>query len=122
MKSILLADDSPFVRRLVRATLAAAIRCEILEAADGAEALALARRERPFLAVLDVDMPGLDGYAVCRALKADPATRGILVLILTGSAQPDAEALGMAAGADGFFSKPFSPRALQDRVRTLVGE
>jgi CheY-like chemotaxis protein len=120
-KTILLADDDPAVRRLVRLTLSAALRCEILEAENGREALALARLARPFLVILDVQMPELDGYAVCRTLKADPATREMFVLMLTGESPRVAEPRSRAAGADGFISKPFSPRALRERVEALAG-
>jgi CheY-like chemotaxis protein len=118
--TILVADDEPLVRHTLRAMLGGATGARILEAADGAEALDLARRELPRIAVLDVEMPGLSGYAVCRALKADPATAHIRVLLFTGSVLPDAEAVGRMAGADGFFRKPLGMRALRARVQALA--
>jgi len=119
--AILVADDEPAMRKVVGRLLRAAIRCRILEAADGAAALDLARRECPRVVVLDIDMPKLNGYAVCRALKADPATASIAVLLLTGATEPDAEAVGRMAGADGFFRKPLGLRALRAKVRELAG-
>jgi CheY-like chemotaxis protein len=122
VKKILLADDEPAVRRLVTATLADETRYQILEAGDGAEALALARAEQPALLLLDVNMPELDGYEVCKALKADPATRGIVVVMLTAMAQPADRERGLAVGADSFFTKPFSPLALLEKVEEVLGE
>lgn len=122
MKKILLADDEPAVRRLVTATLADESRYQILEAGDGVEALNIARAERPALLLLDVNMPELDGFEVCRALKADPATRDIVVVMLTALAQPTDRERGLAAGADGFFTKPFSPLALLEKVEEVLGD
>ena len=122
MKKILLADDEPAVRRLVMATLADESRYQILEAGDGAQALALARAERPALVLLDVNMPEMDGFEVCRALKSDAATRTIVVVMLTAMAQPADRERGLAAGADGFFTKPFSPLALLEKVEEVLGD
>ncbi len=122
MKKILLADDEPAVRRLVTATLADESRYLILEAGDGAEALALARSERPALLLLDANMPQPDGFEVCRALKADPDTQDIVVVMLTALAQTADRERGMAAGADGFFTKPFSPLALLEKVEEVLDD
>ena len=122
MKKILLVDDEPAVRRLVMATLADESRYQILEAGNGAQALALARAERPALVLLDVNMPEMDGFEVCRALKSDAATRTIVVVMLTAMAQPADRERGLAAGADGFFTKPFSPLALLEKVEEVLGD
>jgi CheY-like chemotaxis protein len=112
---LLIADDEPPVRKLIRVTLEGE-DFTILEAADGVEALTLARIELPSLMLLDVMMPGLDGVEVCRQLKADPDTKGIVVLLLTALTQKQDRERGLAAGADGWFTKPFSPLALLQRV------
>jgi CheY-like chemotaxis protein len=112
---LLIADDEPPVRKLMRVTLEGE-DFTILEAADGVEALTLARIELPSLMLLDVMMPGLDGVEVCRQLKADPDTKGIVVLLLTALTQKHDRERGLAAGADGWFTKPFSPLALLQRV------
>jgi CheY-like chemotaxis protein len=121
MLTVLVADDDPIVRSLLRLVLTQTLVCEVLEADNGADALALARRRHPALALLDLDMPELDGGTVCRALKADPATRDIPVLIVTGSCRGDAEPASLAAGADGFCAKPFQLHDLRARVREYVG-
>jgi len=122
VKKILLADDEPAVRRLVTATLADESRYQILEASDGAEALRLARAERPAIILLDVNMPELDGIEVCRALKSDPSTAGIVIEMLTAMAQTADRERGMAVGADSFFTKPFSPLALLEKVEEVLGD
>jgi CheY-like chemotaxis protein len=118
-RTVLVADDDDDVRGLVVLTLARGA-LTVVEATDGAGALALARRLRPDLALLDVLMPGPDGIDVCRALKADPATAAMPVVVLTAEAQPDVRARAQAAGADAYLTKPFSPAALLALVRDLL--
>ena len=121
MASILIADDSPPMRTLLRATLGAGDH-DVVEARDGDEALALLAVHRPVVAVLDVTMPGRSGLQVCSAVRADPAlaTRGLVVISANGL-ESDARA-ALAAGADRFLPKPFSPRKLLDTVTTLAAE
>jgi CheY-like chemotaxis protein len=120
MPTILVADDDPSVRRLLRVVLTRACECEVREAADGVAALACARESQPSLVILDIQMPGLTGLEACQALKADPATCHIPVWILTGCSEPTVVSAAVAAGADGFFRKPFHPRELQARVREYM--
>lgn len=120
MRKLLIADDEEGVRSLVRMTLESDAY-EILEASDGEQALALAREHHPGLVLLDVVMPGLSGIEVCRALKEDPATATIAVVMLTAKAQASERAAGRAAGADDYFTKPFSPKALLSKVEEMLG-
>ena len=92
----------------------------LLEAPAGASGLALARAEVPDLVLSDVMMPGLDGHQVCAALKADPATSHIPVVLLTARASPDDKLAGLETGADAYLAKPFNPRELQAQVRNLL--
>jgi len=115
MKKLLIVDDDPGIRGLVRMTLGRG-DYEILEAADGEEALTLARRHRPDLVLLDVDMPGRSGVEVCRALRDDPDTAGFPVVMLTARAGPLDRKRGLKAGADDYLTKPFSPLALLRKV------
>jgi CheY-like chemotaxis protein len=115
---LLIADDEPAVRALVHATLEGDDYV-ILEAGDGAEVLQVSRCEHPSLVLLDIMMPRLDGIEVCRQLKADPGTRGIVVVMLTAQAQERDRDRGLAAGADEYFTKPFSPLALLRMVEGL---
>jgi CheY-like chemotaxis protein len=111
--TILIADDDPAVRQLLVAMLRVTLEAHIVEAGDGAEALAVARREHPALAILDEQMPRRTGSAVCRALKQGPATASMAVLLFSGSVQWDGEALARSVGAAGFFAKPLGFAALR---------
>ena len=112
---ILVADDSSTVRRVVRARLAADGH-EVIEAEDGEEALALARAEGPALVVLDKVMPKLDGFEVVRALRADPATAALPIVMLTDRGGEEDVLDGLGLGVDEYMPKPFSPRELSMRV------
>ncbi len=118
-RAVLIADDEVGVRQILALTLKA-LDLQVLEAADGAHALELGRDHRPKLALLDISMPGSSGIEVCRALKADPATAEIKVVILTAHAQERYREEALQAGADAFLTKPFSPRALLDMVDRLL--
>ncbi len=121
MKKVLLADDEDGVLALVAATLGNDNRYSLLMARDGEEALALARKELPDLVFLDVMMPKMDGYAVCQALKQSPNTRHIKIIMLTAMAQDANRERARAAGADGYFTKPFSPTTLLEKVSDMLG-
>jgi DNA-binding response OmpR family regulator len=119
MTTILVADDEPPVVELVRFTLEDE-RVRVLEAADGVAAVTLARLERPELILLDVQMPRLDGFEVCRLLREAPECAGVRIVMLTAAGQAEDRARGLAAGADEYLTKPFSPLALLNLVRALV--
>jgi len=94
---------------------------EVLVATDGESALARScATALPDLILLDVMMPGMDGYEVCRRLKADPATRDIPVIFISAMGEEDDEALGLQIGAVDYVTKPFSPAILKMRIRTHV--
>lgn len=116
--TILVADDDRRVLKLVAVTLGSGHR--LLQAVDGAQALDIAQRERPDLILLDIRMPRVDGLEVCRRLKNGRATADIKVVMLTGMGQDEDRAAGMKAGADEYFVKPFSPRALLDKVHEML--
>lgn len=120
MRKLLIADDEAALRSLVRTTLESD-QYEILEAGSGDEALAVVRRERPQLVLLDVQMPGVSGFAVCRAIKDDPATRDTIVVMLTSRTQAEDYAAGREAGADEYLTKPFSPLRLLRLVEQMLG-
>lgn len=122
VKKILLADDDRHLRKLVSATLEGDPEYIILQAADGAETLELARREHPDLILLDVSMPQMNGFEVCRQLRSDPATADIPIVMLTAAANVADREAGRAAGATDYFVKPFSPLSLLRRVSELLGK
>jgi CheY-like chemotaxis protein len=116
---VLIADDDEFIRRLVTTTLEDVSGVRLLEARDGREAVELAVRTRPALILLDVAMPGLDGIEACRRLRAEPATSKTPIVMLTAHAGDDDEARAVAAGADRYLTKPFSPLDLLRLVDEL---
>jgi len=119
---LLVVDDDPFIRRLVTTTLEDVSRFRLLEAHDGDQALALADRHRPQVVLLDVNIPGIDGIEVCRALRANPRTSGATIVMLTAAHGDLVEAQAEAAGADLFLTKPFSPLELLRLVDGLGGQ
>jgi two-component system chemotaxis response regulator CheY len=122
MSGVLIVDDDEFIRKLIATTLEDVARLELHEAADGLEAVDVARRERPGLVFLDVDMPGRNGIDVCRELRGDEATSGATIVMLTAAQGDGVEALAEEAGADLFLTKPFSPLDLLRLVDRLGGE
>jgi two-component system, OmpR family, phosphate regulon response regulator PhoB len=121
VRKLLIADDEAGIRRLVRMTLQSD-DYEIVEAADGEEAVELAREHKPELILLDVMMPKRSGLEVCRTLKEDPATSGITIFMLTARANESDQQAGWAAGCDGYFMKPFSPIALMRKVDEIFAD
>jgi DNA-binding response OmpR family regulator len=116
---VLVADDDADIRDLVAFKLEQA-GFEVISVEDGQTALTKAQERRPTLAVLDVSMPGLSGIEVCRLLRADPATAGILIIMLTARVQEQDVEGGFSAGADDYVTKPFSPRELVSRIEALL--
>jgi DNA-binding response OmpR family regulator len=116
---ILVADDSPTVRRVVSARLSADGH-EVIEAEDGEQALTLAREARPALLVLDKVMPKLDGFEVVRALRSDPDTRQLLIVMLTDRRSEEDVLDGLDLGVDEYLPKPFSPRELSMRISRIL--
>ena len=121
MTTILVVDDEPSIVDLVRFTLEDA-DVRVVEASDGAEALVMARRIRPDLILLDVQMPRLDGFEVCRQLRREPSFARAPIILLTAAGQEADRARGLGAGADEYLTKPFSPLALLALVEALVPE
>jgi DNA-binding response OmpR family regulator len=118
-RRILLADDDSGLRRLIGTTLGTE-DFDVLHAVDGEEALRIARLQRPELVLLDVNMPKLDGFQVCRSLKTDPQTSGIKIVMITARGTDVDRARGREAGADDYFIKPFSPIQLLNKVYALL--
>ena len=118
-RRVLVIDDEHSIRILCRVNLAAA-GMEVLEAADGESGLELGRRMRPDLVLLDVMMPGLDGWEVARQLAEDPSTRDIPVVFLTARARDTDRRLGERLGGVGYIVKPFDPVEIGDMVEEVL--
>ena len=116
---VLVVEDERDVAELLRFHLAKE-GYEVIVAPTGTEAVRRARDLQPELVLLDIMVPQLNGWEVCRRLKADPETRAIPVIMLTGRAEEGDKVLGFELGADDYVTKPFSPRELVARVRAVV--
>ena len=121
MSAVLLADDDEDIRDLVAFKLVSGGHA-VTAVDDGLTALSTARDRPPDVVVLDVMMPGLSGIEVCRALRAEPATAHLPIILLTARAQDGEVEVGLDAGADDYVVKPFSPRELVTRVEALLGK
>jgi len=117
--TVLAVDDDPGALDSIASALGM-LGYEVWEAVDGNSALIIAREHLPDVILLDVMMPGMDGYEVCRQLKADPLTRLIPVVFLTGQEGREARIAGLDAGATDFLNKPCELTELEVRVRNLV--
>lgn len=118
-RRILVVDDVPTNRIILKVKLGAACYEAVL-AENGPEALDIARRDPPDLILLDYAMPGMDGIAVCRALRADPATAKVPVVMFTASGDEAAKLAALRAGADDFLLKPIDDKVLLARIRNLL--
>ena len=116
---ILIVDDEPQHRQLLEVMLAPE-GFLLLTAASGEEALAMVAQQPPDLILLDVMMPGMDGYQVVARIKANPATKGIPVILLTALDDRSSRAHGLSAGAEDFLTKPVNRADLYARVRSLL--
>ncbi len=120
MPRVLIADDEPFQRILIRETLTEDSEFAFYEAENGAQALEQAHRERPDLIILDIMMPDMDGLQVCRLLKADPRLNTIPVIMVTALNKEEDRVNALDAGADNFLSKPFEAHELQAVVNSAL--
>jgi len=118
-RKILLIDDSPPIHALVRARLAEE-SLDIISASDAQTGIDLVLSESPDVILLDVDMPGKDGFEVCKILKSDPATLHIPIIFLTAATGTDMKIRGLELGAIDYITKPFDPAELRARVRSAV--
>jgi two-component system cell cycle response regulator DivK len=117
--SILVVDDFPDGREMVAEYLAFR-GFSVLQASTGAEAIEIARRHRPRLILMDLGMPGLDGWETTRQLKADARTKGCMIIALTAHALTSQHAAALQAGCDEVIAKPFDLAALAEKVDRVV--
>ena len=119
-RRILVVDDEADVAKVIVKGLRKTGQYEVASAADGFEAGIQVARFSPDLVVLDLVMPNLDGFKVCRLIKSNPDTRHIKVLVLTGHASEQNRGLAMECGADAFLAKPLELRQLRERLEDLL--
>lgn len=116
---VLVIEDSASVRRLIEVCLRV-LNVEISSATDGSAGIAAIRERQPDVVVLDIGLPGLDGWEVLTQLRSDPATAHLKVLVLTAHAQPEMADRAAKGGADAFMTKPFRPLDLREQVEKLL--
>ena len=119
MPKVLVIEDSASVRRLIEVCLRA-LDVELSSAEDGILGLAAARESLPEVIVLDIGLPGMDGWEVLGHLRSGEETKNIKVLVLTAHAQPEIAEQAAQGGADEFMTKPFRPTELRERIEKLL--
>lgn len=120
-KKVLVCDDEPYIVESVSYVVRKA-GFEVVVAEDGEEALEMGRKEKPDLIFLDIMMPKVTGYEVCRQLKEDPSTRGAYIVMLTARGQEEDERKALDMGADEFMTKPFSPRKMRAKLLKILAD
>jgi two-component system cell cycle response regulator DivK len=118
-KRILVVEDTEDNRRIVR-DLLTSVGYELIEAADGAEGVALAQSEKPDLILMDIQLPVVDGYEATRRIRSIPELAKVPIIAVTSYALSGDEAKTRAAGCDGYVAKPFSPRQLLAKIREFL--
>ncbi len=118
-KRILVIEDTEDNRQIVRDLLESA-GYALIEALDGLEGVAAAEREHPDLILMDIQLPGIDGYEATRRIRAVPALATVPIIAVTSYALSGDEAKARAAGCDGYVAKPFSPRQLLAKIREFL--
>lgn len=118
-RTVLVVDDHQDNRRILRDLLRSA-GYEVLEATTGEDGVAEAKARTPDLILMDIQLPGIDGYEATRRIKADDALRRIPLIVVTSYALSGDDAKALAAGADAYVAKPFSPRAMLAKVREYL--
>ncbi len=120
-KKILIVDDEPDLLETVKMRLEA-YGYVVSTAMDGQEGLEKARKEKPDLIILDLMLPRLDGYKVCRMIKFDDKYKHIPIILFTARAQEEDEKLGYDVGANAYITKPFEGKVLVDKIKELLKE
>jgi two-component system, OmpR family, alkaline phosphatase synthesis response regulator PhoP len=118
-KRILVVDDEIYIVHILEFSLTME-GYEVVTASDGEEALRRIAEDRPDLVVLDIMMPKLDGYEVCRRIRGEDETKLLPVILLSAKGRPVDREVGLEVGADDYIVKPFSPRRLLEKIRELL--
>ncbi len=119
--TVLYVEDNEFNRKIVRQLLTRTTY-RLREAVDGEAALGMVRQERPDLILMDVQLPKMSGLDVTRALRGDPATADVPIIVVTSFALSGDEQRAMAAGASAYIAKPYSPRELLELIHTFLAK
>jgi len=117
---VLVVEDDRSIQMVLELVLNRMARCDVILASDGPEGMDKIQREKPDVVLLDLMLPGLDGFEICRRSKADEATRHIPIIFLTAQPQPASVARAMALGAAGYIVKPFDPIKIIDQINEAL--
>lgn len=120
MAKIMIVDDDPNISLLLEITLKTNNEYEVIKCPDGEKALELVAKEKPNLILLDIMMPGMDGYEVCQRIKSSPETKFVSIIILSSMRGMQDKIKGMNLGADDYIVKPFNPDELLIRIRAQL--
>jgi CheY-like chemotaxis protein len=117
---ILVIEDDRSIQMVLELVFTRMAKCEVIVASNGAEGLVMIQKQKPDVVLLDLMMPGMDGFEVCQKSKEDPLTRHIPIIFLTAQPQPAAVARAMSLGAAGYLVKPFDPITIIDQVNEAL--
>lgn len=117
---VLVVEDDRSIQMVLELVLTKMAKCQVIAASDGFEGIAMIREHKPDVVLLDLMLPGMDGFEICRQVKTDPATRHIPIVFLTAQPQPASVARAMALGAAGYLVKPFDPLKIVDQINEAL--
>jgi CheY-like chemotaxis protein len=117
---VLVVEDDRSIQMVLELVFTRMAKCEVVLASDGTEGLAMIQKHKPDVVLLDLMLPGMDGFEVCQRSKADEATRHVPIIFLTAQPQPAAVARAMSLGAAGYLVKPFDPIKIIDQVNEAL--
>ena len=120
-ETILIVEDSEFNQRLLEAVLTPH-GYRLLLAQDGESGVALAEAEQPDIILMDILLPGIDGYEATQQLRANPKTNHIVIVALTASSEPEEQGQALASGCDGYIVKPIDTRAFPQQIRQILSD
>src|SRR5882672_3144429 len=119
---VLVVEDDRSIQMVLELVLARMGKCEVLLASEGRQGLAMIKQHKPDLVLLDLMLPGIDGFEICQRAKEDPETRMIPIIFLTAQPQPAATARAMALGAAAYLIKPFDPTTIVAQINEVLAK
>jgi two-component system alkaline phosphatase synthesis response regulator PhoP len=119
---ILVVEDDRSIQMVLELVLSRMAKCEVLLASDGRQGLEVIKQQKPDLVLLDLMLPGIDGFEICQRAKEDPETRSIPIIFLTAQPQPAAIARAMALGAAAYLIKPFDPTTIVSQINEALAK
>lgn len=119
---VLVVEDDRSIQMVLELVLTRMAKCEVFLASEGREGLALIKERKPDLILLDLMLPGIDGFEICKRSKEDPETRHIPIIFLTAQPQPAAIAKAMSLGAAAYLIKPFDPTTIVSQINEALAK